>query len=74
MTETSSVMTRDDEILSGTPVFEGTRVPVRNLFDYLAAGDPLAEFLEDFPSVSREMAIAAIREAEQAWVSNARAS
>ncbi|MBW4493354.1 MAG: DUF433 domain-containing protein [Oscillatoria princeps RMCB-10] len=44
------------EILSGTPVFRGTRVPVRTLIDYLAAGDSLDDFLDDFPTVSREQA------------------
>ena len=47
----------DREIMSGTPVFAGTRVPVKTLFDYLEAGDDLAEFLEDFPSVSRQHAL-----------------
>lgn len=64
MTDPSSVIHSDPDILSGTPVFVGTRVPVRNLLDYLAAGEPLSEFLEDFPSVTREQAIAVIREAE----------
>ena len=48
---------RDDEIMSGTPVFKGTRVPIKNLIDYLEAGDDLDEFLDDFPSVSRAQAI-----------------
>lgn len=74
MTETSTLIVCDPEIMSGTPVFEGTRVPVGNLFDYLAGGEPLSEFLEDFPSVTREQAAAAIREAEQAWVSHARSA
>jgi uncharacterized protein (DUF433 family) len=50
----------DPEILGGTPVFIGTRVPVKTLYDYLEGGDSLDEFLEDFPSVSREQAIAAL--------------
>jgi len=50
----------DPEILGGTPVFVGTRVPVKTLYDYLEGGDSLDEFLEDFPSVSREQAIAAL--------------
>lgn len=49
------------DILGGTPVFYGTRVPVRTLLDYLEAGEPLAEFLEDFPTVTREQATAALR-------------
>ena len=48
---------RSDEILGGTPVFAGTRVPVNTLFDYLEGGDTLDEFLEDFPAVTREHAV-----------------
>ena len=55
----------------GTPVFVGTRVPVQTLLDYLAAGDPLDEFLEDFPSVSHDQAIAALRLAGQLLVNHA---
>ena len=55
-----SVVRRDPDILGGTPVFAGTRVPVKNLLDYLAAGDSLERFLDHFPSVSREQAIAAL--------------
>jgi len=50
-------ITIDPEILGGIPVFTGTRVPVRGLFDYLEAGDSLEEFLRSFPDVSREQAI-----------------
>ena len=53
-----SVIHSDPEILGGTPVFVGTRVPVRTLLDYLEAGDSLSEFLEDFPSVTRDQAVA----------------
>lgn len=59
----SSVVHSDPEIMSGALVFRGTRVPVKNLFDYIEAGDPLEEFLEQFPSVSREQAVAALEEA-----------
>lgn len=59
-------MHSDPDILSGTPVFVGTRVPVNNLFDYLEAGDSLGEFLENFPSVSREQAIEALEFAREA--------
>ena len=52
----TELITFDPEIVSGTPVFRGTRVPVRNLFDYLKGGHDLAEFLEDFPSVTEEQA------------------
>jgi len=53
----------DPEILGGTPVFVGTRIPLRNLIDYLEGGHSLDEFLDDFPSVSREQAIAALEAA-----------
>lgn len=56
----------DPEIMSGTPVFVGTRVPVKNLFDYLEGGDTLDEFLDDFPSVSRAKAIQALGLAREA--------
>jgi uncharacterized protein (DUF433 family) len=56
----------DPEIMGGTPVFVGTRVPFQTLLDYLEAGDPLGEFLEDFPTVSRELAVAALEQAKQA--------
>ena len=52
------------EILGGIPVFKNTRVPVRALWDYLEAGDPLDEFLEDFPDVSREHAVAVLEESK----------
>jgi uncharacterized protein (DUF433 family) len=55
-----SVIHSDPEILGGTPVFCGTRVPVKNLIDYLVAGDTLDQFLDDFPSVRREQAVAAL--------------
>ena len=55
----------DPEIMSGTPVFTGTRVPVQNLFDYIESGDGLAEFLDDFPSVSKQQAIAVFEMAKK---------
>jgi uncharacterized protein (DUF433 family) len=58
MTNLLSVIHSDPDILGGTPVFVGTRVPVKNLLDYLAAGDPLSEFLDHFPSVRHDQAIA----------------
>jgi uncharacterized protein (DUF433 family) len=61
----SSVIHSDPEILGGTPVFVGTRVPVKNLYDYLEAGDALGEFLADFPSVTREQAVAALELARE---------
>lgn len=56
--KTPSVVVIDPEIMSGTPCFAGTRVPVRNLLDYLEGGDTLDEFLAQFPSVAREQAVA----------------
>lgn len=55
-------MIRDPEIMHGTPVFRGTRVPVQTLFDYLEGGDSLDEFLEGFPTVNRELAIQVLEE------------
>ena len=55
-----AVVHGDPEILSGTPVFVGTRVPVQSLFDYLEGGDTVDEFLRQFPSVTRAQAIAAL--------------
>ena len=60
----------DPDILGGAPVFVGTRVPLRAI-DYLGGGQPLAEFLEDFPTVSRDQAVAALRMAAQALVADA---
>jgi len=68
----SSVVHVDPEILSGTPVFIGTRVPFRALIDYLEGGHSLAEFLEDFPTVQREQAVTALEEAGEAIVEHAR--
>ena len=62
----------DPEILGGTPVFVGTRVPVRNLLDYLEGGDSLDDFLEDFPTVTREQAIAALEFAKESLLTHAR--
>ncbi len=61
----------DPEILGGTPVFAGTRVPVRILFEHLEAGDSLATFLEDFPSVSRQLAIQVLEDAKMALMADA---
>jgi uncharacterized protein (DUF433 family) len=58
----------DPDILGGTPVFIGTRVPVRIIFEHLEAGDSLEVFLEDFPSVSRELAIQVLEDAKMALV------
>jgi uncharacterized protein (DUF433 family) len=51
------------DVMSGTPVFSGTRVPVKALFDYLEGGDPLDEFLRQFPTVAREHAVAVLEQA-----------
>lgn len=59
-----SVITQDPEILSGEPAFRGTRVPFQTLLDYLEGGDTLDEFLEQYPGVIREQAIAALEEAK----------
>lgn len=59
----------DPEIVSGTPVFVGTRVPAQALLDYLTGGEAIDEFLDDFPGVSREQAIAFIEEAGRALLS-----
>lgn len=59
------LITTSPDYLGGTPVFTGTRVPVKTLFDYLEAGDPLHEFLQQFPDVDREHAAAIIRLARQ---------
>jgi uncharacterized protein (DUF433 family) len=53
----NEIITVDEDILGGQPVFRGTRVPVESLFDHLEAGVPLDEFLDDFPTVSKELAI-----------------
>ena len=58
--------------MSGTVVFAGTRVPFQTLIDYIEAGQPLSEFLEDFPTVSSEQAIAALEEAKEAHLTLAR--
>jgi len=65
------VVHSDPEILGGTPVFRGTRVPVKNLLDYLAAGDSLDEFLDAFPSVKREQAVAALEIARDLLIAGA---
>lgn len=58
-----SIVVQDPEILGGTPVFAGTRVPVRNLLDYLEGGYTLGEFLDDFPGVTKTQAVAFLEQA-----------
>ncbi len=62
MAVVTSVIVSNAEIMSGTPCFRGTRVPLQNLMDYIERGYPLEDFLEDFPTVSRAMAIRALRD------------
>jgi uncharacterized protein (DUF433 family) len=71
MADPKLVVHRDPEILGGTPVFVGTRVPVKILFDYLEAGDSLEVFLDEFPSVTREQAVAALELAREVIAPNA---
>ena len=68
------VVHSDPDIMGGTPVFVGTRVPLQTLIDYLEAGDPLGDFLEDFPTVSREQAIAALDQTRDALIARAHSS
>jgi len=72
MRRSSPVVHSDPEILDGTPVFVGTRVPVQTLFDYLEGGDTLDEFLRQFPSVRREQAIEALEIARRTLLISAR--
>ena len=72
MSPPRQVIHSDPEILGGTPVFIGTRVPFRNLIDYLERGHSLDEFLDEFPSVSREQAVAALEAAHEAVSAGAR--
>jgi uncharacterized protein (DUF433 family) len=59
-----NVIVRNRQILGGTPVFRGTRVPIQTLFDYLKGGETLKDFLQGFPTVTRESAVAALEEAK----------
>ena len=65
MRTTPGVIVRDSEILHGAPVFRGTRVPVKALFDTLEAGETVEKFLEGFPTVSREMVLAVLEQAHE---------
>jgi uncharacterized protein (DUF433 family) len=68
---TSPRIVTDPDVLGGTAVFAGTRVPVRILFEHLEAGDPLEVFLQDFPSVTRELAVQVLEDARMALVPDA---
>ena len=70
---TQQVIVSAPDVLGGTPVFVGTRVPVKNLLDYLAAGDSLAELLDDFPSVTREQAVQVLELAKEVLLAHATA-
>jgi len=70
-TSEKPIVHSDPDIMSGTPVFVGTRVPFQTLLDYLEGGQALSEFLEDFPTVSRERAVAALEEAKKALLARA---
>jgi len=61
----NNIVSCNEEVLGGTPVFKGTRVPVKTLWDYLKAGDTLEDFLDGFPSVSRKQAVELIERAQQ---------
>ena len=69
--DVTQAITRDSETMHGVPVFRGTRVPVQTLFDYLAGGDTLEDFLEGFPTVSRALALEALEEAKQLLLARA---
>lgn len=68
------LVTRDPEVMSGALCFAGTRVPVKNLFDYLEGSSSLEDFLEDFPSVSRERAVAVLEVARERLAADASAA
>ena len=74
MPSNTAVIHSDPDILGGTPVFIGTRVPFRNLIDYLERNTSLDEFLDSFPSVSREQAVAALEVAHEAVSARARSA
>ena len=74
MSTRTPVVHSDPEILGGTPVFVGTRVPVQTIFDYLEGGDTLDEFLRQFPSVKREQAVAALDQARDSLLTRARST
>ena len=65
MSQLENIVVTDPEILGGTPVFAGTRVPVKNLFDYLEAGDSIDDFLHDFDYIPREHAVAVLAFSEK---------
>lgn len=66
------VVQADPGIMGGTPVFVGTRVPFQTLLDYLEAGHPLSDFLDDFPTVTKDQAVASLEQAKEALLARAR--
>lgn len=68
----NQLITKDPEVLGGTPVFRGTRVPFQNLLDYLEAGQTIDEFLEDFPTVTRQSAVESLEHAKALIISQLR--
>jgi uncharacterized protein (DUF433 family) len=68
-----AVIERSEDVLAGTPVFAGTRVPVQTLLDYLESGDRLDDFLDDFPTVTRDQAVEVLRMAGKALLTDATA-
>ena len=71
MTRTGDIIVKDPEVLGGIPVFCGTRVPFKNLLDFLESGHTLDQFLDEFPSVTRDAAIGALELAKELVISNA---
>lgn len=61
----SKIINTDPDVMGGTPVFRGTRVPIQSLFDYLEAGDSIEEFLQNFPTVDREQVIVLLQTARE---------
>jgi uncharacterized protein (DUF433 family) len=74
VTQMSHLIHTDPDILGGTPVFAGTRVPIKTLLDYLEAGDPLDEFRDHFPSVTRAHAVAVLELAKEMLMAHAAAA
>ncbi len=74
MTRNLRAIHSDPEILGGTPVFVGTRVPFQSLLDYLEGGDTLDDFLEDSPTVTRQQAVSALEQAKEALLADARSA
>ena len=69
MSALSDLIIKDPDVLGGTPIFRGTRVPFQNLLDYLAAGQTIDEFLDDFPTVTRQSALEALEHAKALVIS-----